>query len=167
MTPWTVACQAPLSMGLFKKKYWSGLPCPPPRDLPNPGTELESLRSPSLAGGFFITSPTWEAQFSGAKAELTQQKSRSHGATFVAAAKAPQKSGNRASSFCLSSSLLLVLHMSRAQQGTGWPGKLGNAVFRPFAPGSEGRIKKRDCGAERQETLVSAQVFPRTNPAEI
>ena len=43
VTPWTVACQAPLSMGLFKKKYWSGLPCPPPRDLPNPGTELESL----------------------------------------------------------------------------------------------------------------------------
>ena len=35
--------------------YWSGLPCPPPGDLPNPGTEPVSLTSPTLAGGFFIT----------------------------------------------------------------------------------------------------------------
>ena len=58
MTPWTVACQAPLSMGFSKQEYWSGLPCPPPGDLPNPGTEPESLMSPALAGGFFtIVSP--------------------------------------------------------------------------------------------------------------
>ena len=37
-TPWTVAYQAPLSMGLFRQEYWKGLPCPPPRDFPNPGT---------------------------------------------------------------------------------------------------------------------------------
>ena len=36
-TPWTVARQAPLSMGFSKKEYWSGLPFPPPEDLPNPG----------------------------------------------------------------------------------------------------------------------------------
>ena len=98
-----VARQAPLSMGFSRQEYWSGFPCPSPGNLADPGIERMSFKSPSLADGFFITSATWEAQFSVAKAELTQQKSRSHGATFVAAAKAPQKGGNRASSFCLSS----------------------------------------------------------------
>ena len=37
--PWTVACQAPLSIGLSRQEYWGGLPCPPPGDLPNPGIE--------------------------------------------------------------------------------------------------------------------------------
>ena len=37
VTLWTVARQAPLSMGLSRQEYWSGLPCPPPGDLPNPG----------------------------------------------------------------------------------------------------------------------------------
>ena len=44
-TPWTVAHQAPLSMGFSRQEYWSGLPCPPPGDLPNPGIEP---RSPEL-----------------------------------------------------------------------------------------------------------------------
>ena len=50
-TPWTVAYQAPLSvdaplsMGFSKQEYWSGLPCPPPGDLPDPGMELASLTS--------------------------------------------------------------------------------------------------------------------------
>ena len=48
-TPWTVACQAPLSMGFPKQEYWSGLPFPAPGDLPNPGIELTSLVSPALA----------------------------------------------------------------------------------------------------------------------
>ena len=38
-TQWTVACQAPLSMGFFRQEYWSGLPCPPPGNLPDPGME--------------------------------------------------------------------------------------------------------------------------------
>ena len=38
-TPWTVALQAPLSMGFFRQEYWSGLPCPSPGNLPNPGIE--------------------------------------------------------------------------------------------------------------------------------
>ena len=46
-TPWTVACQAPLSIGFPRQEYWSGLPCPSPGDLPNPGTELLSLMSPA------------------------------------------------------------------------------------------------------------------------
>ena len=44
-TLWTAACQAPLSMGFSRQKYWSGLPCPPPGDLPNPGMEPTSLTS--------------------------------------------------------------------------------------------------------------------------
>ena len=40
--------------GVLQAKYWSGLPCPPPGELPNPGIELES---PALAGGFFTTEP--------------------------------------------------------------------------------------------------------------
>ena len=54
--PSSVAHQAPLSMGFSRPEYWSGLPFPPPEELPNPGIELASLRSPALAGGFFITS---------------------------------------------------------------------------------------------------------------
>ena len=53
---WTVACQAPLSMGFSRQEYWSGLPCPPPGDLPNPGIEPAFLKSPALAGGFFTAS---------------------------------------------------------------------------------------------------------------
>ena len=52
-TPWTAARQAPLSMEFSRQEYWSGLPCPPPEDLPDPGIEPESLLSPALAGGFF------------------------------------------------------------------------------------------------------------------
>ena len=58
---WTVAHQDPLSMGFARQEYWSGLPCPPLGDLPNPGIEPGSLTSPALAGGFFTTSTTWEA----------------------------------------------------------------------------------------------------------
>ena len=63
VTLWTVACQVPLSMGFSRQEYWSGLLCPPPGDLPNPGIEPPSLMSPALAGGFFTTSATWEAPY--------------------------------------------------------------------------------------------------------
>ena len=46
--PWTVDLQAPLSMGFSQQEYWSGLPCSPPGDLPDPGIELASLLSPEL-----------------------------------------------------------------------------------------------------------------------
>ena len=61
VTPWNVACQAPLSMGFFRQEYWSGLPGAPPGDLPNSGIEPASLMSPALAGTFFTISTTWEA----------------------------------------------------------------------------------------------------------
>ena len=47
-TPWTVAHQAPLSMGFPRQEYWSGLPFPPPEDLPDLGIKTASLMSPSL-----------------------------------------------------------------------------------------------------------------------
>ena len=62
VTSWTVALQAPLSMGFSRQEYWSGLLCPPPGHLPDPGIESPSLAFPALAGGFFTTSTTWDAQ---------------------------------------------------------------------------------------------------------
>ena len=57
MIPWTVARQAPLSMGFSRQEYWSGLPHPPPGDLPNPGIELTPPVSPAVAGRFFTAEP--------------------------------------------------------------------------------------------------------------
>ena len=51
-TPWTVDRQAPLSMGVFRQEYCSGLPFPPPGNLPDPGIEPMSLVSPALADEF-------------------------------------------------------------------------------------------------------------------
>ena len=55
-----VARQAPPSRGFSGQQYWSGFPCPPPGDLPDPGIELSYFMTPALAGGFFTTSATWE-----------------------------------------------------------------------------------------------------------
>ena len=53
-TPWTMAHQAPLSMGFSRQEYWSGVPFPPPGDLHDPGIEAAS---PALIGGFFTAEP--------------------------------------------------------------------------------------------------------------
>ena len=50
-------------MGVSRQRYCSGLPCPPPGGLPEPGIEPLSLMPPALADGFFITGATWEAPF--------------------------------------------------------------------------------------------------------
>ena len=55
VTPWTVAPQAPFSMGFSRQEYWSGLLIPPSGDLPDPGIKLVS---PASAGGFFTTEPS-------------------------------------------------------------------------------------------------------------
>ena len=62
MTPWTVACQAPLPVDFSRQAYWSGVPFPTPEDLSDPRIELSSLASPAMAGGFFTTSTTWESE---------------------------------------------------------------------------------------------------------
>ena len=59
-TLWTIARQAPLSLGFSRQEYWSRLPFPPPEYLPNPGIEPMSLPFPALAGEFFTTSTTWK-----------------------------------------------------------------------------------------------------------
>ena len=51
-TPWTVAHRAPLSVEFSRQEFWSGLPFPPPRDLPHPGVKPAALESSALAGGF-------------------------------------------------------------------------------------------------------------------
>ena len=60
-TLWTVAHQAPLSMGFSRQEYWSRVSCPPLGDLPVPGIEPASLMSPALADRFLTASATWEA----------------------------------------------------------------------------------------------------------
>ena len=55
-TLWTIAHQAPLSIGFSRQGYWSGLPSPPPGDLPDPGIDLASLTSAALVGGLFTAS---------------------------------------------------------------------------------------------------------------
>ena len=60
VTPWAIAHQAPLSMAFSRQEYWSGLPCPPPGDLPDPGIKPKSLTSPTLADGLFTTEPPWK-----------------------------------------------------------------------------------------------------------
>ena len=59
-TPWTVAHQAPLSMGFPRQEYWTGLSFPSSGHLPNPGVKSGSLGSVALASRFFLTSATWE-----------------------------------------------------------------------------------------------------------
>ena len=58
VTPWTVAHQAPLSMGLSRQEYWSGSPCPPPGNLPDPEIEPASPMSPALPADFLPTEPS-------------------------------------------------------------------------------------------------------------
>ena len=57
VTPWTVACQATLSMHFSSQEYWIGLPFPTPVDFPDTRIELASFSFPALAGRFFATSP--------------------------------------------------------------------------------------------------------------
>ena len=56
-TLWTVALQVPLPMGFSRQEYQSGLPCPPPEDLSDPGTKTASLMSPTLAGSSLLLAP--------------------------------------------------------------------------------------------------------------
>ena len=63
LRPYGLACQALLSKEFSWQEYWSGLLCPPPGDLPNPGIEPESLKSLALTGRFFTTSSTWKAHY--------------------------------------------------------------------------------------------------------
>ena len=61
VTPWSVDCQAPLSMKFSRQEYWSGLPFPPPGDVPDPRIEPKSPAPLAFTGRFLATSAPWEA----------------------------------------------------------------------------------------------------------
>jgi len=62
VTPWTAGLQASLSAGFSRQEYWSGLPCPPPGDLPELGIEPASLMSPALQADSLPTEPPGKPQ---------------------------------------------------------------------------------------------------------
>ena len=62
-TLWTIACQDPLSMEFSRQEYWSGLPCPPPGDLPDPGIQPASLVS-CIGRQVLYHSTTWQSHMS-------------------------------------------------------------------------------------------------------
>ena len=64
VTAWTVAHQAPLSMGFSRQEYWNGLPCLPPRGCSQPREQTCVSRISCIAGRFFTTGTTWEAHIS-------------------------------------------------------------------------------------------------------
>ena len=87
-TPWTVALQAPLSMGFFRQEYWSGLPCPPPGDLPDPGTQPASPASPALQMDSLLQSHrgspwTCTKGYNSGEARLTEDEERVPAASLV------------------------------------------------------------------------------------
>ena len=63
MTPWTVACQAPLFMEFSRQEYWSGLPFPTTGYLPDSGVKPTYHGFPALAGTFFTSEPPWKPKF--------------------------------------------------------------------------------------------------------
>ena len=75
-TLWTVVCQAPLSMGIFRQEYWNRLSFPSPRGLTDSGVEPLCLMSPALVGRFFTTSTTWEAMGRNKQTQCTCSRSR-------------------------------------------------------------------------------------------
>ena len=73
VTPWTVVHQTPLSMGFFRQEYWSGSPCPPPGDFPDPAIEPVSPTSPTLQV-VFTTEPPGKALINRGK-KINEKKS--------------------------------------------------------------------------------------------
>ena len=97
VTPWTVACQASLSMGFYRQGYKSGLPFPSPGDLPNPGTEPVSYVS-ALAGRFFTTSTTWMSNWKYLEKYFYPYF---HNFNFLTVQKRESKSGHNHFSLCI------------------------------------------------------------------
>ena len=108
--------QAPLSMGLSRPEYWSGLPCPPPGDLPNPGIEPMVLRSPALAGRLFSTSSTRKALTK----RSTRQNSREFCIIFQNYLKPPYLHLHLIKNLCFSRLILLCCVLTEAQGNHIW-----------------------------------------------
>ena len=93
-TPWAIARQVPLSMGFSRQEYRSGLPCPPPGDLLNPGIESKSHTSPVLAGRFFTTSK-WNLQMNEVGGRIEQIKLNKQPHVFYFVLRALALEGNQ------------------------------------------------------------------------
>ena len=88
-TPWTVARQAPPSLGFSRQEYWSGLPFPSPGGLP--GSRIK-LVSPGLAGRFFTTKPPGKPLRHTRKLQNTADNCRAHSRPFISAQRSLQQS---------------------------------------------------------------------------
>ena len=86
-------------MGFSRQEYWSGLPCPSPRDLPDLGTQPLSLTSLALAGGFFTTSATWDGEGDGTPLQYSGPENPMDGGAWKAAVHGVAKSRTRLSDF--------------------------------------------------------------------
>ena len=110
MTPWTIACQAPLSLGFSRQEYWSGLPLPSPGDLSDPKIEPGSLMSPELADGFFTTDPrgkpkrNYSKKLSGFPGGSDSKASAGDPGSIPGSGRSPgEGNGNPLQHFCLES----------------------------------------------------------------
>ena len=112
VTPWAVAHQASLSVEFSRQEFWSGLPCPPPGDLPDPGIKPESLTSPALAAGFFTNSASWEAPKNGPSSQITGKK-QAYSISRRDSAEKPTNQGTSALFFCCSGNTLLINRQSK------------------------------------------------------
>ena len=79
-TPWTVAHQAPLSMEFSRQEYWSGLPCPPPGDLPYTGIEPRSL---TLQVNSLPSKPPGKPKAPNSLSQIFRKKNKAGGFTFL------------------------------------------------------------------------------------
>ena len=151
-------CSPPgsLSMGSSRQEYWSGLPCPPPGDLPDPGIELTSLMSPALAGGFFNTrttssrqiSTTCDPQFDGTPLQYSYLENPMDGGAWWAAVHGVTKSQTRLRDFTFT-------HWRRKWQPT--------PVFLPGA--SQGRRSLVGCRLWGRTELDTSEVTWRQQQA--
>ena len=106
VTPGTVALQAPLPMGFSRQEYWSGLPCSPLGDRPNPGTEPKSLMSPALTGGFFTTSITWSVDCLSSNSQLNLESCQNSATPRIKCEAELLHGKSRACGFCSLSSCI-------------------------------------------------------------
>ena len=98
-TPWTVAHQAPPSMGFSRQECWSGLPFPSPGDLPHLGIKCASCTAPALAGWFFTSGPTRAHGSSRPRAEGPFHPGESHAVAFVRETRPSPSPGSLSCSF--------------------------------------------------------------------
>ena len=103
-TLWTVACQVPLSVEFSRQKYWSGLPFPPPGDLPDQGSN-PCLVSTTLAGEFFRPSATWEVFWGGSDSKASACNAGDPGSTPGLGRSPGEGNGNPLQYSCLENSM--------------------------------------------------------------